>query len=73
MSGYRNAEWYPDPTAGMALSNIARGGRKLKPASVTQPLKKTYRVKTRVWRDTDDGKGYGIKADSMAGSRERDS
>ena len=28
MSGYRNAEWYPDPTAGTALSNIARSDRK---------------------------------------------
>lgn len=72
MNGYRNAEWYPDPTAGAALSNIARSGRKREQKPVIQPLKKAGIVKTRVWRDTDDGNGHGIEADSLAESGERD-
>ena len=72
MSGYRNAEWYPDPTAGAALAALSKKGRKPVREAAIYPLKKAGRVKTRVWRDTDDGNGHGTEAYAVAESGERD-
>ena len=46
MSFYRNRENYADPTAGAALSRIAREERRKR-----KQRRKRKRIKTRVWRE----------------------
>ncbi len=50
MSFYRNAEWYYDPTAGEALSNIRRREKRKRQRKVNREMNADTRTKTEKGR-----------------------